>query len=432
MPDSWHVRTAKVDITPPVGMVGSYRRAHDGRSLGIHDPLYARIIVLDDGKTKSAVVGLDWIGAFKEFTGQVRRLVRQNTGIEHLMVGCSHTHSSPNTITLGDWVDGYEPISRSWLKEMAEKIADGVTEAVRNLRPARLAWGRGQLDISYNRFEVWKGREGGALDRDVNVLYVEDEDGSPVGLLVNYTCHAVVMMDVGFLTSSDFPGFAMEQLQQELGCVAVFTNGTQGNVNPQYVSRSYKEVESLGTALVNEVLRIRQEVATSPSLAPLVASHTDLFLPFREFPRLDQAQRQVEALRSQAGGSVTGHADRAKENELWRAERVLTLIEHYQGCTGLVTEVQAIRVGDRVLVSIPGEMFVDWGLQLKSLAKEKLGEELILVGLGNDMVGYIPSRQAFEEGCYETTLWAFSKLVPEAGQMIVDAAFDLVSGLPKT
>jgi hypothetical protein len=76
-------------------------------------------------------------------------------------------------------------------------------------------------------------------------------------------------------------------------------------------------------------------------------------------------------------------------------------------------------------------MFVEWGLELKARARDNLNENLVLVGLGNDLVGYIPSRQGFQEGCYETSLWVFSKLAPEAGQMIVDSALDLVSELPK-
>jgi len=430
MTNRWQAGTAKVDITPPVGMVGSYRRAHDGKSLGIHDPLFGRVLVLDDGITRIALVGLDLVAVWRDFVMQVRWLVHQRTGIDQVMLSCSHTHSAPNTMTQGNRVDGYPPISRAWLNELAGKLAGAVVEATNNLRPVRLGWGQGQIDISYNRFHVWKGREGGAMDRDVNLLYVEDMSGTPLGLLVNYTCHPVVVMDVGYLSSGDFPGYAMERLQQELGCVSVFTNGTQGNINPQWVSRSFEEMASLGNVLVDEVLRVRKEIAVTDSPPPLAVAYREVYLPFREFPALEEVQAEVEALRAEAGATHLQAESGQTRSDLWKAERRLTLVEHYQGVTGMVTEIQAITIGDRTVVSIPGEMFVEWGLQLKERARDENGKAVVLVGLGNDLVGYIPSTEAFEEGCYETELWCFSKLVPEAGQMIVDSALELVATLP--
>ena len=93
--------TAKVDITPPVGgLMYGYGARGANVSTGVHDPLYAKAIVLDDGTTKLAIVALD-LGSISALnTANVKQRVKSATGIENVLLVASHTHSAPSPIRL--------------------------------------------------------------------------------------------------------------------------------------------------------------------------------------------------------------------------------------------------------------------------------------------------------------------------------------------
>jgi hypothetical protein len=86
-------------------------------------------------------------------------------------------------------------------------------------------------------------------------------------------------------------------------------------------------------------------------------------------------------------------------------------------------EVQVIDVGDHSFVAIPAELFVELGLRIKERAFPR---RAVVVGLANGMVGYVPTKEAFARGGYETTFHNTSKLGHDAGDMLADAAVRLV------
>mgnify|MGYP000848878540 CR=1 FL=1 len=87
------------------------------------------------------------------------------------------------------------------------------------------------------------------------------------------------------------------------------------------------------------------------------------------------------------------------------------------------TLVQALRIGELALVGVPGEFFVELGLEIKR--RSPFAQTMILE-LANDSVGYIPTRRAFEEGAYEPES---SPYQPGFGELIVDTAVDLLGEL---
>ncbi len=83
-------------------------------------------------------------------------------------------------------------------------------------------------------------------------------------------------------------------------------------------------------------------------------------------------------------------------------------------------ETQAIRLGDAVICSAPGELFVEWGLQIKQWSPFPY---TFVAELANDSVGYIPTFEAFRRGGYETTPIVSVRLTQALGQLVTDAAF---------
>jgi hypothetical protein len=104
-----------------------------------------------------------------------------------------------------------------------------------------------------------------------------------------------------------------------------------------------------------------------------------------------------------------------------KAHRVLRL--HHSAQTAIPVEVSALVVGDSAFVGLPGEIFVELGLEIK--ARSPFGYTFV-VELCNDAIGYVPTCKAYDEGGYESTS---SPLAPGTGEQMVEAALALLGDL---
>ncbi|HTE18587.1 MAG TPA: neutral/alkaline non-lysosomal ceramidase N-terminal domain-containing protein, partial [Armatimonadota bacterium] len=132
---------ARVDITPPVGTpLGGYAGRLGRGSTGVHDPIHAKALVLDDGVTRLAVITTDLVGTNPEMTRRVAEAAKFPPG--QLLLCASHTHSGPGaygkplfaTLTLGAYREKVFDL-------LATGIARALTQAIEGLQPARLAIG---------------------------------------------------------------------------------------------------------------------------------------------------------------------------------------------------------------------------------------------------------------------------------------------------
>ena len=123
--------TAKADVTPPLGgpMYG-YGARGTNVSTGVHDPLYAKAIVLDDGTTKLAIVTLDLGAISAESTANIKEKMKSASGIENVLLVASHTHSSPRA------TNNFPSADAPWVREAEEKIAGAIIAAALDLQPA--------------------------------------------------------------------------------------------------------------------------------------------------------------------------------------------------------------------------------------------------------------------------------------------------------
>src|SRR5215468_201549 len=195
---------AKVDITPPLGlpMYGFLDRIKDNQlSTGTLDPLYARVLVLKVGERRAALVTLDLGRTFNDSELlSLRERVQSSAGIGFLIVTASHTHSGPNI--LDEYPDKHPP---AWEASALEKIASAVTEASNHLVDAKIGTGRGEVYVGYNRRQVHPDGKVSMLwtnphkqptaptDPAVWVMRIDDTEGRPLAILVNYACHPVVL-----------------------------------------------------------------------------------------------------------------------------------------------------------------------------------------------------------------------------------------------
>ena len=85
--------------------------------------------------------------------------------------------------------------------------------------------------------------------------------------------------------------------------------------------------------------------------------------------------------------------------------------------------MQVVSLGDWVYAAVPAEYFVQVGIRIK---EEAYPRHALVVSCANGMVGYVPHREAFLRGGYETTFTSGAALAPEAGDILADTAIDLI------
>jgi neutral ceramidase len=274
---------ARVEITPSTFMpMYGYANRKCGPANGTHDPLFAKVLILESGGSRIAIVTADLGSLVSE---NLRRDVASKLGIPVLLLSVSHTHSAPAFLPFGSApAEGGE--AAAYLAELERRIFGAIEAASRSMFPARLGIGKGSLQLGYNRLLVREDGRARALfdnlervpygpvDPEVVLLRVEDAEGGAKALLVHYAAHAVVLGPTSCKYSADYPGVVQSAVEKELaGTQVMFVQGGAGDINPLFQGRSGREeddfavMEKMGRLLAAEVLRANRSVKP---LAPLV------------------------------------------------------------------------------------------------------------------------------------------------------------------
>jgi neutral ceramidase len=274
---------ARVEITPSSFMpMYGYANRKCGPANGTHDPLFAKVLVLEAGDSRMALVTAD-LGSL--VSDNLRRDVASKLGIPVLLLAASHTHSAPAFLPFGSAPATSEE-ARTYLADLERRIFGAIEAATRSMFPARLGLGKGSLQLGYNRlllredgraravFDNLDRVPHGPVDPDIVLLRVEDAAGRAKALLVHYAVHAVVLGPTSCKYSADYPGVLQSVVERELeGTQVMFVQGGAGDINPLFQGRSGREgddfavMEKMGQLLAAEVLRANKGVTL---LAPLV------------------------------------------------------------------------------------------------------------------------------------------------------------------
>jgi hypothetical protein len=391
---------ARVNITPYAGinLTGFGNRTKG--SEGVHDDLYARALVMDDGATKVGIVSCDLLNLDESSVISIREKAQELTGMdgENILVSTTHTHSGPLTSPLR----GFGKVDREWVSVLERKIAGAVFMAHSRLREARIGAGKGHAEISVNRRErrdervVLGVNPGGAIDYEVGVIGVDDAEQRPLCVAVNYACHPVVLGGDNYLISADYPGYAIGLIEQVRGGNAMFLNGTSGNINPAGRG-TFEEAKRSGTVLGAEALKVCEAINTSADIELRMAKER-VELNSGELPSESELEELIERRKSEIKASDRVF-DMDREITLSWAYDALKMVRNGRKRGVVPVEVQVLRLGDIILAGIPGEVFVEIGLGIKEGSPF---EHTYVTAHTNGCIGYMPTKKAFQEGGYET------------------------------
>jgi hypothetical protein len=274
---------ARVEITPSALMpMYGYSNRKCGPANGTHDPLFAKVLVLESSGSRMALVTTD-LGSL--VSDNLRRDVASKLNIPVLLLSASHTHSAPAFLPFGS-APASDQAAKAYLAELERKIFGAIEKAAQSLFPARLGIGKGSLQLGYNRlllrddgraralFDNLERVPYGPVDPELVLLRIEDADGRAKALLMHYAAHAVVLGPTSCKYSADYPGVVQSTVERELaGTQVMFVQGGAGDINPLFQGRSGREdddfavMEKMGQLLAAEVLRVNKTIAP---LAPIV------------------------------------------------------------------------------------------------------------------------------------------------------------------
>ena len=233
---------ARMEITPKPG---DLTIATDS----IRDPLFARVVLVDDGSACAVLVGLDLGGASTALVTDAVARASAVTGCrpDNFLVSATHTHSSsPQGLGQGAATAGM--------------VADAIVEAARTARtrlaPARIGYGHTNVDLSVNRdlFNSkleWRQEPNpaGSSDKTLAVVEFLGADNVPIAVYMNYAMHPINFYLSGVI-SADFPGEASRYVEDlfESRTVAIFSQGASGDQNPRDFRSSCAEGRIISTA----------------------------------------------------------------------------------------------------------------------------------------------------------------------------------------
>jgi hypothetical protein len=391
----------------------------------VEDPLTAKAIVLESGSVQIAYVLLDLIKLARQQGDRAVQLASARTGIPpaHIVWAASHTHTGPYTAPIFGAEEG--GIDQDWLGALPEKFARAVAEAQASRRPARLSRLRGYCNnVGHNRRLRFKdGREintwllhagedevqclgaAGPIDPELGILCFDGEDGLPLALLWHFTLHTNTNFGPRF--SADYPAVVASRLRERFGArlVPIFLPGAFADINS--IGIRHREV---GDRLAEVILAQLDRRRPREGPLPLGALKDQITVPYRDL-RPDQEDR----IRASQWPPPSQQVFR-RELEIMRE----------QGITEAKTVIQAWRIGDVGFASLPGELFVGWGLKLKA---ESPFPWTYPVELGGDYLGYLVTPQAWEAGGYESLIARSARPSPEGVAAMLEAALSLLRRL---
>ena len=406
-PGMLEVGFGKADITPEVGdgagPVFLAGFGQDRRASGVHDPLWARAVVVRSGAKRVALVSVDLIGVQYPLTLRVRDRLGD---FDYVLVSSTHNHEGPDVIGLWGPSPTTTGVDPSYLERVEQGIVLAVREAEEAMAPAVALYGTAEDETL-----LGDSRRPEVKDGVLRVLRFErPSGGEPIGLLVQWNCHPENLGSRNTLVTADFPFATVAALEQRHGCPVAYVTGAIGGLmsapedllkrpdGTNYREGEFEFAEVYGVAVADLADRALAE-ARPIALGPIEVRAERVALPLEN--NLYRVARLAGVL-NRVGYRWTGDPE-APGPEL-RPRDIL-------GGLAILTEVAYLRLGDLHLAAIPGELYpelvngrfqdpADPGaddpeapLEGHVLGILPEGPRLIF-GLANDEVGYIiPRRQ---------------------------------------
>lgn len=377
--------TAIVDITPQAGLPMSGFAARSEPAIGAHDPLTVRAIAVND----TAVVVADVIGLDQAMSARIRR--RCTLPDDRVVIAALHNHGGPVSMSgrLSLTADG------AYLQRLEDACVLAIHRAVAVAQPASITIGLGiDPDVARNRRHA-----GGPLDRALPVLRIRNPAGEVIAVMTAYACHPVVLGADNREWTADYPHYVRQAIEAAYpGAMALFLTGCAADANTGHSAqasitlsanpdRSFAMAETLGTRIAAAVIAagetaLDEQVGVDNRFVTLAFTRRETADPVALASVWRKERQTAEPARRALLGFWIEWAETVAPRD--------TL--------PIVARVTAFNWGGVRIVAMPGEIFAETALAIRS----HLGATpAFVVGFADDNPGYIPPSSEYVHGGYE-------------------------------
>jgi neutral ceramidase len=446
---------SKVNITPPYGTIINGDFLPMFAKL-IHDSLYVKALAFDNGQQKFVFVVVDCMGIDEELIHDAKELIKKSCGLsfEQVMVSSTHAHSCGSVVAVAAC-----PADLNYRLEMPGKINEAVVKAISNIQKAKIAWGHIDVPkhLSCRRWymkpgfhaispfgdtdKVWMNPPLGnefldnpvsPVDPQVSYLAVKTLDDKWISILANYSIHYVADVPENTV-SADYFGEFHKQFKDKLSLgddfVGIMSNGTSGDVNTFdfRLERNYPQ-ESFGKSKL-----IANDVADSIILTlktvnwqshPVFKSIYGEVKVFSRKPS-DELFKRSNELVSKTDFRTLNTTDKASNSIARLYALDIVQLKQYKK-DFYYMPLQAIKIGEGTIGTLPGEFFSETGLKLKKQAPCKY---YFSISIANFRDNYMPPLPQFKLGGYETWLCSGSWMEELAEEKISTALTKLIKSV---
>jgi neutral ceramidase len=380
------VGVAKIDITPtdltnlnPFGG-GSYTK--------VHDPIFARALVLGDGSETVAILSFDLpeVGDMRAF----RQRIERETGIkyDHIMLAATHNHSAPRLGGISPGTRAQKPSAESerYSAIVFDKVIALIKSAKAAAQPARFGTASGHANINVNRDFYTPGKGWGMgynpegdSEKAIRILRFDTVDGKPLAVLFTYGVHSTVTFQMKEVTG-DLAGAAERYIEENGdGVTALFVMGAGGEQVPR-VQRlrpgrpeemsatdralAWRAMDAQGLMLGSEVLRAAKGIEMLTSDVRIRATAREAVCPTKAAP--------------------------VQPNQMATLSTVTSPIVTLQLGTIMLNSVAIASVSGEVVTPI-----------YRRLMRETPLTDTVFATLVNDRIGYIADDAAYDTPLFE-------------------------------
>ncbi len=398
---------------------------------GVHDSLWARTVVFDDGTSRIAMISLDAIGFFHDDVIKIREKIPHDLGIDYCMVSSNHDHEAPDL--LGIW--GKSPFKNGINREYRQMVIDNAVlslkKAVADLESVTLYFAR---DENSAQKLIKDTRLPQVFDPGIRLIHAKKEDGTTKGVLVTWANHPETLWSKNLLLTSDFPHFFRQGMEEKLGGTCVYFNGAVGGLMTTHPSLeiihpltgeklsegSFKKAEAEGMILTEIAVKALQNPLDSIKSGKIKLEAKTFAIPF--------------------------------DNSMFRLAAVIGVLDRgMSGWWKMRTEIAAWSLGPASFLTIPGEIYpeiVNGGVEAPGgqdfeiepvetppLRSMMPGKFKFIIGLANDEIGYIIPKSEWDNKkpwIYNPEKDSYGEensMGPETAPLIYKTATEILSGL---
>ena len=440
---SFQVGYGREDIMPAGNKIGLAGHGNQDTRISnsFLDYLYATCIAIrDEAGTTILQFHLDLLSVANLTTEVICGAVSTATGLpeENIFLSATHTHSAPSVASDIPGINEY----RILLGQQCVKAAQA---AIADLSPAEMFAGRVTLEnMNFVRHYLlengtYAGSNFGNFDsspikdhategdHEMQILkFARAAEDKKDILMMNWQAHPCFTDEAGNGTnlSADFIGSCRTYVEAQTGCNFIYFTGSAGNQNG--VSRIASEKHGLDKTAYGEKLgqiMIEQLDQLTPLASGLIQTKRAVYespINKKDCDRVSEAEQVVALWKStdRATGNV-----RAKElgfASVYHANSVVYRSK-LEGVTPI--EITAVSFGDFSWINAPYEMFAQSALDIKAQTPFDM---TFIISMSGRQLGYIPTREAFDYGCYESQT---SRLSPGTAEALVEQYVSMLNEL---